>query len=778
MNSIIKEWDGHMNSKFDLPVMLIALLIGSVAILHVFAQEDDGQTTASSARVGQPLLEPDNDDADLETFEIERSVDRPEAAELDVDEVAPTAPPVTAPPPRLNADAVLASARETPRRSLSLDDGHVDVAQGLSVFEAVASVCIQSDKRLHYDDPELLSEEALRQLRDTPSTFHAKDVYWEQALRYIIGPLHLDFIEDDRIIVLGSLEAIAVRRQALAQKTLTHNHRRIQVNFAGTEERPGTELYLALRDIRRQAGINVNFDWMDPEDRGLLPDITRRPVADELAEPVERRGKITTYSTPENQPVEWRIVMREVLAPSGYDFIEVNGVVRVLKQDAVAKWHADQLAAIPMVSKLARVHHINPVQLNERLRAMGAFRHPQASVQVVHGWDSTSKGVGIARHSTPPAVMVRDIEENIENVLEKIAKLDTRDRQIMIEARILDLGKNSSRELGVMFDQFGGGARVDTRYDQSHARGRDRAWRQTSDSMYGTEQFHRQDRVRPEDDDAMNALTVSRIASEQRTRDAFRDSAWGSMYEVLLNPLQLRATWGMLQQAGDAKIVSQPVLVMPDHAESFIRVQTEMPYVNLQTEYQQESGATIQSYEWESLNVGIDLRVIPEITSDGKSVRLSVLPKVTDSVGFVTAPDGSQRPVLDVRELDTRVTVASGHTLLMGGLIRSTGGKSERKIPFLGDIPLLGRLFRWNSSDEDRRNLVMLITPTILDDDEPDSGYERPAMKVSDPALSGLGRYSAEGEEPAHFPVSVTVAKAADDDSLPISDSDEETSEE
>ena len=143
---------------------------------------------------------------------------------------------------------------------------------------------------------------------------------------------------------------------------------------------------------------------------------------------------------------------------------------------------------------------------------------------------------------------------------------------------------------------------------------------------------------------------------------------------------------------------------------------------------------------------GHTLWVSPEITADGKSVRLSVHPQVTSadsdkrSDNWEKAPDDSMYPHVWTRELDTRVSVPSGQTLLLGGLIQSQNSITRKKIWLLGDIPFLGRLFRWESNSNKRSNLMILIRPTILDDETPETGFEQPSLKLIAPLEKGVGR--------------------------------------
>lgn len=596
----------------------------------------------------------------------------------------------------------------------------VTVPEGMSVFDAVEHVFAQIPLHLNY--LELMTTNEVAVLRVTPSSFYtASPMQWQTVIREIVGPHGFDVVEDGDLVRLGSVSAVEARYQMIEQERLRRNRTRIEVNFS-----EGVELYRALGLIRNQAQINVNFDYMAPADRGIVLD--RAPEGKDGQAAQGPPPKMTTYATPEKQPMEWRVVMREVLNPHGYDFIEVSGVVRPMTRAQVQEWHRQQVDAKPLVTRIVRIHHMDPAQLISRLQAMGLIRHSGGSVQLAHGWDSKGKRVGIDRHASPPAIIVRDIEENIETIIREVQSLDTRDRQVMIEARILDIGKGTSRRLGLWFNEFGGGFGFSSGYDESRSAGRERGYTETYTSSYQHRRAVERDRIRAMRGTSVDQIDASTDSVFERTREAARAASWGSFYDVMLNPLQMNAVWDMLQTADDVKVVSQPVLVLSDHAESFIRVETELPYVNLRNEYQQESGATIQSYEWETVNIGVDLRVVPEITEDGKRVRLSVLSRITDGgENLVTAPDGSTRPVLEVRELDTRVTVESGHTLLMGGLISASERDNERKIPFLGNIPVLGWLFRHTQKGGGQRNLVILITPRILDEDRPDTGYERPS---------------------------------------------------
>lgn len=122
------------------------------------------------------------------------------------------------------------------------------------------------------------------------------------------------------------------------------------------------------------------------------------------------------------------------------------------------------------------------------------------------------------------------------------------------------------------------------------------------------------------------------------------------------------------------------------------------------------------------------LDVIPYVSADGYSIQMSIVPTLTEFLGYDTdvantfqAIVGNQQlqptplPRFRVRQVVTSAMVWDGQTIVLGGLIAENTVKSKDKVPMLGDIPLLGRLFRSESTSSEKKNLVVFVTPTIID---------------------------------------------------------------
>lgn len=133
-------------------------------------------------------------------------------------------------------------------------------------------------------------------------------------------------------------------------------------------------------------------------------------------------------------------------------------------------------------------------------------------------------------------------------------------------------------------------------------------------------------------------------------------------------------------------------------------------------------------------NVGVSLTIIPQVAADNKTIDLSLVPEVTDFEGFINYgseinvgnPDGStsllspnllNQPVFNTRRIQTKVQIRDGSTVVLGGLIREDLQKIDEKVPILGDIPLLGRLFQGKAVSSNKRNLIIFVTATIYQND-------------------------------------------------------------
>ncbi len=206
------------------------------------------------------------------------------------------------------------------------------------------------------------------------------------------------------------------------------------------------------------------------------------------------------------------------------------------------------------------------------------------------------------------------------------------------------------------------------------------------------------------------------------------------------------ATVRALSQKQGTDLLSSPKITVLSGNPANITVAQELRYPQSYGEIQSQvgsgaasgatgissAGVTITAgtpQEFTSRNVGVELKVTPTVEEDDYSISLDLNPRVTEFEGFVeyggpsvaissgvtvTVPPGFYQPIFSVRDISTKVTIWDGATLVMGGLTREEVKKVNDKVPFFGDIPLVGRLFRSKGESAQKRNLLIFVTANLV----------------------------------------------------------------
>ncbi len=285
-------------------------------------------------------------------------------------------------------------------------------------------------------------------------------------------------------------------------------------------------------------------------------------------------------------------------------------------------------------------------------------------------------------------LLVTDTAERIVEIQELVTKLDYAVRQVQIESRIVIASSDFAHELGVRF---------------------------------GVTALHLGSNVGVIAADGQAADTVNPLINP-RDDDLFDIPSYPSRYQVNLPaPDTNAATLGLsfltgdvildlelsaLEAEGEGEVISTPRIITANQAEAFIQQGVEIPY-----EQSTSSGATAVQFK----EAVLELKVTPLITPDNR-IQMDLNVK-QDTVGeiFQTSRGGSV-PSIDTRELETKVLVANGDTVVLGGIFQDEKASREEKVPWLGDIPVAGALFRRRGNETKKRELLIFVTPTIVED--------------------------------------------------------------
>ncbi|TWG83473.1 type IV pilus assembly protein PilQ [Cupriavidus gilardii J11] len=280
-------------------------------------------------------------------------------------------------------------------------------------------------------------------------------------------------------------------------------------------------------------------------------------------------------------------------------------------------------------------------------------------------------------------LFVSDIAERLDAIHALLARIDVPVRQVVIEARIVEADDKFSRDLGVRLGLAAqsGGKRVGSGYDSA-----------LPGADAGTPMLD--------------------FPASGRTGVAPATAAIGLFDRAASRLLALELS--ALESEGRGRIVSSPRVITANHIKALIEQGTELPY-----QAATSSGAT--SVQFRKAN--LKLEVTPQITPEG-NVLLDVDVN-KDSVGTQTA----QGYAIDTKHVQTQVLVDNGGTVVMGGIYTQTERRDDDKVPLLGDLPVVGALFRNRATLRDRTELLVFLTPRVLQGDVPASRGDRGPMQ-------------------------------------------------
>jgi general secretion pathway protein D len=328
-----------------------------------------------------------------------------------------------------------------------------------------------------------------------------------------------------------------------------------------------------------------------------------------------------------------------------------------------------------------------------------------AGAQPQGGAQPTSRGsnreVSIEAHAESNAIIMTAQPDMLRNLEEVIRQVDVRRAQVLVEAIIVEVGETAGINLGVQWVSAEGGMQQFTNAGvpiSTIAAGAATANAKTGTTTTTT--------VDPSTG-AKTEVVTGGADPDYKALGAALAGVNGSLFGIV------KDDWAAVLQAVKAdtnsNILATPHLTTLDNQESYFIVGEEVPVETGTT--QSTGGGTGSPFTTkERKEVGIKLRVTPQI-NEGNAVKLTIEQEVSSRAGDVKGD-----PIFNKREIKTTVMADDGMTVVLGGLIDEDVQESESKVPLLGDIPVLGHLFRSTSSSKRKRNLMVFIRPTIMRD--------------------------------------------------------------
>ena len=426
-------------------------------------------------------------------------------------------------------------------------------------------------------------------------------------------------------------------------------------------------------------GDKLSLNFQDIEVRSvlqLLADFTglNMVVSDSVS------GRITLRL----KNVPWDQALDIILKTKGLSKRQNGNVILVAPTEEIAAREKLELESQKQVEELAPLHS-ELIQIN--------YAKAEALADLLKSEENQllSERGNVTIDERTNTLLVQDTATKLGEIRALIEKLDIPVRQVLVESRIVIANDDFARDIGVRFgfnreNSLGGNASILTAGGlPGHTEG-------TFGFAPGIENPGTKDGTGPE------ALMVNLPQQLAQGRGGAINFLVGKVGSYLLQ-LELTA----MQQEGRGEIVSSPRVITSDQNKATIKQGMEIPYQKATS-----SGATSVAFK----EAVLKLEVTPHITPDDRIIMDLLVSK--DDADFTRAVLGV--PPLNKREVETRVLVDNGETVVLGGVFEREKKQGEEKVPFFGDLPIVGRAFKQTLDEDRKQELLIFITPKIIKD--------------------------------------------------------------
>jgi len=450
------------------------------------------------------------------------------------------------------------------------------------------------------------------------------------------------------------------------------------------EVQPKRKAQVAQDDKPQYTGERLTLNFQEIETRAVL-----QLLADASGQNIVVSDSVNGNVTLRLQNVPWDQALDIVLRTKGLDKRKQDNVIIVAPQEELAAREKADLAAKKDIQELAPLR-AEYLQINYAKAADMA-----ALIKTQSGSLLSSRG-SVAVDDRTNTLLLQDTSDRLSDIRRLVATLDIPVRQVLIESRIVIVNDDFERDLGARVglttvNANGNNGIVTTSGSAS-----------ATDTILGSAMNNASKTGNPF---PVNVPTgtggaPTRYNVNLPVANPAGSFALGILGSNFLVDLELSAA----QAETRAAVVSSPRVVTANQKEASIEQGVEIPY-----QQSASSGATTISFK----KAVLSLKVTPHITPDSRIIL--DLDVRDDNVGTVVVTSGGVNvPSIDTREITTQVLVNDGQTVVLGGILETTARDVSTKVPWLGDVPVLGNLFKTTQKIDNKDELLIFVTPKIV----------------------------------------------------------------
>ena len=484
---------------------------------------------------------------------------------------------------------------------------------------------------------------------------------------------------DTRIVITaeGKYEQLAYQ---------SDNEFTIEINPAVEQDEESSSLFSETKEYE---GQRLTLNFQDIETRAvlqLLAETSGRNIV--VSDTVQ--GNVTLRL----RNVPWDQALDIVMTTKGLDMRENGNVIIVAPAEEIAARETADLEARQAITELEPLYseflQVNYAKASDLASLIGGQGGPGGS----GGNRLLSERGSVGIDDRTNTLLVQDTAERLQDIRRLVRTLDIPIRQVLIESRIVVVNDDFSRDLGVRFGMTA------VKENSSDGLISVTGTGEGSDVIVGSALDNLSNTGTP------FPVTAPGINDRYNINVPIENPAGRIALAVLDSDYIVDLELTALQAEGRGEIVSTPRIITANQKEARIEQGVEIPY-----QESASSGATTTQFK----KAVLSLTVTPQITPDDNIIMDLLVSK--DNVGELTpSATGGLVPSIDTRAVETQVLVRDGQTVVLGGIYETERRETINKVPFLGDIPGVGNLFKSTSNVSNKAELLIFVTPRILEE--------------------------------------------------------------
>ncbi len=429
----------------------------------------------------------------------------------------------------------------------------------------------------------------------------------------------------------------------------------------------GLFIILSVCSVQAKDSILKNKDKISMELEDVSIPMVLNMIAKEYNLNIVLSDDISGNISLRLEQVDLQTALEAILYPNDFNYYIKNNVIIIKNNDVKAFGE--------LSSSVITLKYIDPITVKT---ALTSIKSDKGNIIIL---DKKGDGSSATSNTTFSAnkLFITDYPIVLEKMETAIAEMDIEERMISIAVKIIETTIDKTLKVGLNWP-----TQLNISVDGANAANNITA----STGTTGT---------------TSNTTTAnSGVLSKNLNSGGW---VWGT-----LSVSELGTVLNLLEQNGNSKLISDPHVTTLENHEAEIKITTVIPIPTISRFT--EAAATQDIVTFYDEEVGITLTVTPRINANGK-ITLTVEPKIEDIIGY-TGPADSQKPITISRSVKSKITVLDGETAALGGLLKENKIERIQKVPLLGSIPLIGKLFQSKYNENTTTDLIIMITPTIL----------------------------------------------------------------